>query len=332
MTLHFFLLVSLLTQDYLQIEDLGCEYFGKNFVESYEAGHLYGGITSPIYKVQYLDEDYVFRFSPSWQSLSRFWKESYISQWMYEKGLSPRVHHVSEKSRAMILEYVPSLRSSSIRRSMNDEGLYYEELGKLIKEMHDSLSLEPFHFIFSTIDWIETEPFPHPQALFVAKNWIEEIEEHFWKAVTPAFCHNDLHLGNILCHHETDEMLLIDWTSATMGDPFFDLAKVTYFLKDKEKLLFYYLGRSPTTRELAHFNLSIALFEMVIAVNQMQTFGNESCHEDYYTECTQMENDYLNLDMTFQSEDGAYIKSLKALKRFLTLAESGQISFWLNNI
>ena len=69
---------------------------------------------------------------------------------------------------------------------------------------------------------------------------------------TPALCHNDLFCGNVI---EGEELSLIDWEYAGIGDPFFDLAVVVrhHDLEDElaRHFLGAYLGKKARKKDMA---------------------------------------------------------------------------------
>ena len=87
---------------------------------------------------------------------------------------------------------------------------------------------------------------------------LEETERVMQRFAATAPCHNDLNPGNIL---ETEEALyLVDWDTATQGDPFFDLGELGVFAfptaPQRGELLEAYLGRSPSEEERARATLA----------------------------------------------------------------------------
>ena len=84
-----------------------------------------------------------------------------------------------------------------------------------------------------------------------------------------ALCHNDLVAENMLASAQ-QEVLLIDWEYAAVGDPLFDLAVVVRhhglgrdlarsFLED-------YLQRPPTAAEAQRFSLQCGLYDALLAL------------------------------------------------------------------
>ena len=87
-------------------------------------------------------------------------------------------------------------------------------------------------------------------------------------------CHNDVHALNIV---DGDELRLIDWEYAGVGEPFFDLASVcvyhTYDRHRRQRLLSSY-QRTPANDEYRRLELCCWLFEYVrdlwTAVRELQ--------------------------------------------------------------
>lgn len=309
-----------------RIEKLGKEFFGLNEFCDYSVSSLEGGIVSHVYKIHFNGSDYVFRFAPNWQGRSHFFRECYSSQLMSEKGIAPHLMHASEPLHGWILEYIPSCHGSQLRQMIEKDpyDYYQQQLAKLVRQVHGSTQLQPFQFIYSKAKNI-FKNHPHPDRLKEAIDWVSSMEERFWNFCQPKMCHNDLHLGNVLCADA--KLYLIDWTSCQMGDPFCDIAKMTYFLPDRERVLFYYLGRAPTDQESAHFEISKSLFDLVIAVNIMNHFfdqGGKTSHEEMERDFQEI-SPYFDLN-PYEGVERCYWNSLRALKRFIMRLDSGELN------
>jgi len=84
-------------------------------------------------------------------------------------------------------------------------------------------------------------------------------------APLPTLCHNDLVCQNVL---EGEQLMLIDWEYAGIGNPFFDLAVVVrhHGLDDKSARFFLdaYLGRTASVRERDHLDLQCDFYACLL--------------------------------------------------------------------
>lgn len=87
----------------------------------------------------------------------------------------------------------------------------------------------------------------------------------------PVFCHGDFHLGQVLLPSDGQEVKLIDWTEAGIGDRFFDLAKfaLPFNEKETEKLLIDYLHEMPSACDKRHFEQTQKLVLITIVLNRL---------------------------------------------------------------
>jgi aminoglycoside phosphotransferase (APT) family kinase protein len=55
-------------------------------------------------------------------------------------------------------------------------------------------------------------------------------------AITPRLCHYDLHAGNVLVTSPNEPLLsgIVDFESATAGDPLMDIAKALYYFRPQD--------------------------------------------------------------------------------------------------
>lgn len=120
-------------------------------------------------------------------------------------------------------------------------------------------------------------------------------------------CHNDLLPANFLTNGH--QLYLLDWEYSGMGDPYFDLGNcaVNFCLNQDTRhvLLEAYLGREPSSPEIAHLQLMRVLSDLRESMWGYLQVGISSLDEDYE----------------------AYGK--KHLDRFLLNAKTKELETWL---
>ncbi len=96
-----------------------------------------------------------------------------------------------------------------------------------------------------------------PHSVLKAHRRLQSLYEPLMQAQKECPCHNDLHPFNIL--HNKSKLWLIDWETAAMGNPLFDLATVANFFQfsplDEHVLLHSYFQKMPKESIHAQFYL-----------------------------------------------------------------------------
>ncbi len=79
-------------------------------------------------------------------------------------------------------------------------------------------------------------------------SWLKLYDELYSK-YPKVLCHGDAQRSNLI--KSSDQIFLLDWEFAGLNDPFYDIASFGNIdFLDAEKLLGYYLGRTPLPNEL----------------------------------------------------------------------------------
>jgi len=128
-----------------------------------------------------------------------------------------------------------------------------------------------------------------------------------------------IHLPKVLCHGDAqrsnlvksgDKIYLLDWEFSGLNDPFYDIASFGNIdFKDAEKLLGFYLERTPTLIELAHirFYRMYQVLQWHIVASYKHEIGlSEKLHLDF----EMIAGKYLNLAAHFLEQ----LKDIDAFK------------------
>ena len=185
-------------------------------------------------------KEYILRHVPK----AVFNQELHILQEIAASGIGPElINHNSERS-LFLLRYIPGkVLPSFSHRSLS---AYFATV-KQLRGLHqitlgdDEKAHWPFYLIYDEYEKLQKNGIPYPPSLDKAICRIKEIE----KAVASfpkALCHNDFHRNNVIISPAGPK--IIDWSTAALGDPYFDLAKLCITLPRafKIELLHHYLG------------------------------------------------------------------------------------------
>lgn len=214
---------------------------------------LMGGFSQKLYKLSIKNKDYVLRLSNAIAvNLKREIKCMTIAS---KIGIAPRVYYANPKDGVLVMEYIENVKLTDQDRS--DPAMYIK-LAKLLKTLHYSSHFPKYRTIFEHIRGVIKKTGFTPSGLSkIVMNNLEPIEKLFNSDSMMASCHNDLNPNNIL--FDGHKFWLIDWESASIGDPYFDLATISNFFilhpKLEELYLKTYFNGKPNKRQLAHYTI-----------------------------------------------------------------------------
>ncbi|MEI8365437.1 MAG: choline/ethanolamine kinase family protein [Parachlamydiaceae bacterium] len=221
-----------------------------------------GGLTNQNYKVSIGPSSYFFRSSTGNNdflgcSLEREW---IITNKVSEVGLAPKVIFYSEMDRILVTDFIETVGT---KVDLHDP-LTMQKVGRSVSLLHHltiSFPTEfcPFETIKKYIETASTNGIDLPNNLIhIVLPYINSLQKIIPLTIayskTPT--HLDLHAGNIL--DDGQNLWLIDWEYAAMGDPFFDLATMASIevLSNNEmnELLQYYLeDKNPSPEMTLYF-------------------------------------------------------------------------------
>jgi hypothetical protein len=124
----------------------------------------------------------------------------------------------------------------------------------------------PYQILEEACAKVATVPFFTDKDLENFKKVQEGAER--WKNAAKTFTHNDLNPSNLI--YQDGKLRAVDWASAGLNDPYFDLATISnwYFLGDE--LLKAYLERTPNEDELAHYHYMQALAKTLVGFGLLE--------------------------------------------------------------
>lgn len=162
-----------------------------------------------------------------------------------ERGIAPAVRYLDEDAGIVVMERVVAVPRQAT-------GL--TRIAQKLRHLHDGPALPgtaDVGVVLTNIDGILAQRGGALPAEVVAN--VEHANALCRRFAASAPCHNDLNPGNIL--EAADATYFVDWDTAAMNDPFFDLGCLGVFRfaasPDREALLAAYLGREPTAEERA---------------------------------------------------------------------------------
>lgn len=132
---------------------------------------------------------------------------------------------------------------------------------QILRTLHTSGEVSPWSFDFHDegkhiVKLLKDASYPLPRDFDSLSQEIDTLASYLkLEAGAPVLCHNDFYGPNLLV--KGDEMQLIDWEYAAMGDYGCDLGNFVsqgsgYSIKQAESLVSIYFGREATAEEVRH--------------------------------------------------------------------------------
>ncbi|MGL4874429.1 MAG: phosphotransferase [Clostridium sp.] len=220
-----------------------------DFLDKYKIKTL-GGLNNKNFLLNYFGTIYVLRI-PSLENKNNFNIEHIAISHLSSKNLIPKIIYHNKDSGIMLSEFIETTRFDfQFFKSKDTLSLIAFSLNKF----HNIKALEipyfnPFNEIDKNFSFLKEKnyKFNHPIFKFINKK--NSIWNKYKKNMTLKLCHNDLNTSNIL--FKDNRLFFIDFEFIGLNDPFFDLATLSWFLTDSERLLLLekYLGKNPTEFE-----------------------------------------------------------------------------------
>jgi thiamine kinase-like enzyme len=254
-------------------------------LEAFTATPITKGFASTVFHIK-TESDLQFIYRQTDGSTKKsFEKEIKISKIVAKLNLGPAVCHHSCKLRAMLLEYIPN---KPWPKYSEDKKPFHAAI-QALRQIHDKIptteykmqSYEPFASVKRVFRCISnSNQIPNKLITIIKKVKIIGQQLKPWLNQNAVMLHGDLHPGNILVGKKIS---FIDWTSAKIGHPFYDLVKFSIKLKAKERLslLNTYLQKEASSLEIKHFHLINLVYLVSFATYCFRTAIKSK--EDVYT-------------------------------------------------
>jgi thiamine kinase-like enzyme len=206
---------------------------------------LTGGMTNANFLADFGDEQVVVRIpgkNTGQLGIDRGF-EAQANRLAAAIGVAPEVLDESQSLGYMVTRFIvgrPVLSEELAREPM------LGDVARTLRRVHDAGTIDwqfnPFHVVRDYHDLAQANNVVEPFDFVSAHSVLDRIE--LIRGFRPiAFCHNDLLNENFLFD---DQLRILDWEYAGMGDPFFDLANfsINHALSSSadENLLTHYFG------------------------------------------------------------------------------------------
>lgn len=290
------------------------------------------GFSNGIWTVLTNTHSYVFRARMQKMDPQQFDRVVQIANIAASQGLGPRYTGIHTPSQQALIERIDPMPWPLY----TTDSLPYHTAMRALRAFHGAtkqLNLQsdpapdPFH-------WMQDAT--QLNADFVPSQMVEAAQRcsEVFRALKPfleqyfVMCHGDYTKSNVLLTKDRRPML-VDFDSAAVGDPFFDVVKfsITLPASCREELLKTYLGdRDPSPKERARYELMDLALLMVVAkvrfgsAQRMLTIGTPALSKQETEElCRSKEPlpSFLSVPFSDQSVKSRQTGAVYALHEFL---------------
>lgn len=222
-------------------------------------------------------------------------------------SISPKVFAYDVPHGILISEYIDNepLKIKKIDYSL------IEKLAILLKKIHitpkekyydlyHKREFSPYNFLKSSVEKV-INLYPkqlswHKETIFYMNLIYHILSPYSQKTI----CHYEMHPLNLLQDKETKKLYIIDWETAFVGDPMFDLATISclsnFDQSHDNSLLSSYYEHSPSQEESAHFFLMKQHVYLFFSLQMIKSYNDPSV---YMTDKNRKFFGILNSDIVF---------------------------------
>lgn len=252
-----------------------------------------GGLSSENYKVVYDNTPYFIKICTHNYLHTDRNTEIDIIKMASEIHIAPNIYYFGAKSGNMICTWINGNMPTLDDFSSN---IFLENLSAKLKAFH-SLKCEktfnPFIHIKKRLDICKNLNLPLPTSINTLLNHLNQLEIELNKNPLIGLCHNDLNASNIILN--SNDLYFVDYEYSSMGDVFFDLATISWFLTEKcrRSLLTKYFGvfRDEDYKKLLHYLFVVKFYNATWSL--LKSFDSSSDY-DYLNGAKMIFDDLFN--------------------------------------
>jgi aminoglycoside phosphotransferase (APT) family kinase protein len=186
-----------------------------------------------VYRVEAGASAFVLKISTEEEGLAAWRERLDLQQLAANAGLAPRIIHVDEARRAVLSVFVVDRSFSAFYANPGTHEAALALLGRTLRRIHE-LPLPPgagskdARELLASVSSSLVPGFALPPFVMDAVQRVL-TEEAPARERALVVSHNDVNPTNLV--YDGENLLLLDWDTASANDPFFDLAAISLFLR-----------------------------------------------------------------------------------------------------
>lgn len=186
-----------------------------------------------VYRVESSGQAFGLKIGGDGESLERWRSKVHIQQMAANAGLTPQIIHIDEERRAVLSAFVVDKSFPAFFHNPGTQASAIAQLGEIVRRLHqlpvptDVETKKPRDFLSSV--WYELSAnMALPQFVAPAVNGVLSEEPPACERPL-VLSHNDVNPSNLI--YDGEKLLLVDWDTAWLNDPYYDLACSAVFLR-----------------------------------------------------------------------------------------------------
>ncbi|HEX8434092.1 phosphotransferase [Archangium sp.] len=189
-----------------------------------------------VYRVEAAGKSFVLKIAAESENPADWRRGFHVQRLAADAGLAPRIVHADEARRAVLSAFVADRSFLAFYMDPRTHEAALTQLGRTVRRLHelpppvDARPIDPREFLVHTWTALQTG-FSLPD--FV-RDAVQRVlaEEPPADGRTPVLGHNDLNPTNLV--YDGENILILDWATAGLMHPFYDLAAISVFLRMDE--------------------------------------------------------------------------------------------------
>jgi aminoglycoside phosphotransferase (APT) family kinase protein len=185
-----------------------------------------------VYRVDTGDRVFVLKVGRRHQPLAEWREKLQFQQLASAADLTPRIVHADAEHRAVLTEFVADRSFFGLYGPAQTRQAALVLLGRTLRRVHDLdvppgvTSREPRDYLTDLSGLLAGFALPAFVSDAIERELHEPAPE---RDRAPVVSHNDANPSNLL--YDGERLLLLDWDTAGINDPFYDMAVVSVFLR-----------------------------------------------------------------------------------------------------
>jgi aminoglycoside phosphotransferase (APT) family kinase protein len=183
-----------------------------------------------VYRVESAGEVFVLKIAD--EPVEAWRRTLAIQQAAAAAGVAPRVVHADEARRAIVTAFVADRGFAPYFMQPQTRAAALAQLGTTLRRVHElpvpagAIVSDPRGYVAQV--WTQLAGRPLPEFVGeVVRRMLDEPEPPRERALV--LCHNDLNPSNVV--YDGERLLLLDWQTAGVNDPLYDLAAIAMFMR-----------------------------------------------------------------------------------------------------
>jgi aminoglycoside phosphotransferase len=190
-----------------------------------------------VYRVQAGGRAFVLKIAADAEPVAAWRCKLEIQQLAATAGLAPAVIHTDEARRAVVSAFVVDRSFPAFYADPRTRGAALTQLGQTVRRVHDLPLPSQAPHVTDPRDFLASIGPALPPSFALPAFVSQAVQRVLAETAPPSgrapvLSHNDVNPTNLI--YDGENLLLLDWDTAGVNDPFYDLGSIAVFLRMDE--------------------------------------------------------------------------------------------------